>query len=202
MTKTLTTWALTVAVLACGSSLRAHHSISMFELGVPIWVKGTVVRYEPINPHAMFTLEERKPGGEVHAWAIEGPSLARLKRMGADENILKAGDLIEVCGFPPKKQFVGPSSPDNRRYQQNLSIVHGHVLVMPDGRMHSWGSYGKLDNCLRPGDQARVWVEFLTRDPLARAAWCASTRVFVNVPSTAPRALVDEIDGKMTERCD
>jgi len=201
MNGTLTTWTLTVAVLACGSSLRAHHSVSMFDLAAPIWVRGTVVRYEPINPHAMFSLEEKKPDGQVQSWRVEGPGLARLSRLGAGENFLKAGDVVEVCGFPPKQEFVGPSSAAIRRYPENQKIVHGHVLVMPDGRMRSWGSYGKLDNCIRPGDQAQQWVEFLTREPLARDAWCNSTRNFVKIAATAPKALVDEIDSKMTERC-
>ena len=201
MHRTLTTWTLTVAVLTCGSSLRAHHSVSMFDLAAPVWVKGTVVRYEPINPHAMFSLEEKKADGQVQSWRVEGPSLARLARIGAGEQFLKAGDVVDVCGFLPKPEFVGPSSADVRRYSPDQKIVHGHVLVMPDGRMRSWGSYGKLDNCVRPGDQAQVWVEFLAREPLARDAWCNSTRTYVKIASTAPKALVDEIGSKMTERC-
>jgi hypothetical protein len=200
MNQTLARWALAVAMLASGSGLRAHHSARMFE-GAPIWVRGTVTRYEPINPHAMFTLEERRSDGKVQTWRVEGPSLARLGRMGAGENFLTAGDVVEVCGFPPKREFIGPSSPDVRRYPENQKIVHGHVLVMPDGRMRTWGSYGKLDNCIRPGDQAQVWVEFLARDPMARAAWCNSTRVLTTIASVAPKALVDEIDTKTAGSC-
>jgi hypothetical protein len=201
MNKTLTTWTVAAAVLTCGSSLRAHHSVSMFDLAAPIWVKGTVARYEPTNPHVMFTLEEKVSDTQVQSWRVEGPSLVRLGRLGAGENFLKAGDVVEACGFPPKQEFVGPSSPAVRRYPVNQKTVHGHVLVMPDGRMRSWGSYGKLDNCIRPGDQAQMWVEFLTREPLARDAWCNSTRGFVKIASLAPKALVDEIDGKLTDRC-
>ena len=201
MAKHLAVWTAAIAVLASGGALRAHHSISMFELGSPIWVKGTVVRYEPINPHAMFTVDERKPDGQVQRWTVEGPSLNRLSRMGAGENFLNAGDVVEVCGFAPKSEFVGESSTDIRRYPPDRRIVHGHLLLMPDGRMRPFGSYGKLDNCIRAGDQPRVWVEFLTREPLAWAAWCASTRIIVKVASTAPKGFVDEVNKQMTTPC-
>jgi hypothetical protein len=71
---------------------------------------------------------------------------------------------------------------------------------MPDGRMRLFGPYGKLDNCVRPHDTAQSWVDFLNADPLARQAWCV--RNFVTVPSTAPKALVDEINGLMANPCD
>jgi hypothetical protein len=202
MNRTLTAGVVAVGVLAGGTSLLAHHSITMFELGAAIWVKGTVTRYEPINPHVIFALEERTTDGRVQRWTVEGPSLVRLGRLGAGENFLKVGDVVEVCGFPPKKEFVGPTTGDVRRYPSAGNVVHGHVLVMPDGRMRSWGTYGKLDNCVRPSDRAQAWVEFLNREPLARDSWCASTRVFVKVASTAPKALVDEIDRGTTPRCD
>ena len=40
-----------------------------------------------------------------------------------------------------------------------VGMVHGHVLVKSDGRMLSWGPYGKIDNCIRPGDTADKWVQ-------------------------------------------
>jgi hypothetical protein len=54
MKQRIATWAATITALACASPLRAHHSISMFEVSAPIWVKGTVVRYEPKDPHVMI----------------------------------------------------------------------------------------------------------------------------------------------------
>ena len=126
MKQRIATWAATITALACASPLRAHHSISMFEISAPIWVKGTVVRYE-------------------------------------------AGDVIEVCGFALKEEYSRPSADtDDARPR----FVHGHVLVMPDGHMQSWGPYGKLDNCIRPDDQAQSWLDFLSADPLARGLWC------------------------------
>jgi hypothetical protein len=44
--------------LSGSSPAEAHHSVGMFDLSTPIWVKGTVIAYEPIAPNAMIHLEE------------------------------------------------------------------------------------------------------------------------------------------------
>jgi hypothetical protein len=200
MNKKMATWAVALAALACAGSLRAHHSNSMFDGSTPFWVKGTVVRYEPMQPHARITLEERKTDGQVQRWSVEGPNLDRLKRMGVDESFLKAGDVIEVCGFALKKGgLIQRSLPD---FDGSVRpFIHGHVLVMPDGRMRLFGPYGKLDNCIRPRDTTQSWVAFLNTDPLARQAWCGSRR-FVQIRSILPKAFVDEIDRLMANPCE
>ena len=58
MSKTMGIVAAAVA-LACAAPLRAHHNGSMFD-PTPIWVKGTVVSYERVNPHATIALEEAR----------------------------------------------------------------------------------------------------------------------------------------------
>ena len=170
----------------------------MIEVSKSIWIKGTVVRYEPISPHTRFELDERTADGQVQRWTIEGPFPGRLSRilnqngMRADEDFLEAGEVVEVCGFYPKQSNADRVPPP---------YVHGHVLVMPDGRMESWGPYGKLDNCIRQSDQAEAWADFLNADPLAREFWC-NIRGFVGVASTAPTGVVDEINGLLTGSCD
>jgi hypothetical protein len=185
--------ALAIAALASVVSVQAHHSISMFDLRNPIWLKGTVVSYEPVNPHARLTLEQKREDGEVQRWIAEGPSLLRLQRMGVGKDFLKAGDVIEVCGFPFKEEFARTSS-------ASRPAMHAHMLVMPDGHMRLFGPYGKLDNCIRPHDTTQSWVDFLNTDPLARQAWCS--RNFVTAPSTAPKAFVEEVNRLVAKPCD
>lgn len=66
--------------LACVTALQAHHPSMMFELTNPIWVHGTVVRFDRINPHRIITLEEKTKDGEVRRWAVEGPDGGQLNR--------------------------------------------------------------------------------------------------------------------------
>src|SRR5215471_12993564 len=102
--KRIATYLAGAAALACAGQLRAHHSISAIEITTPVWVKGTVVQYEPINPHAMIELDVRGADGEMQRWRLQGPNPARLERYHLASDFLKVGDVIEACGFVPKPQ--------------------------------------------------------------------------------------------------
>jgi hypothetical protein len=201
MKRTSGTWAAAIATLGCAGSLLAHHSVSMIDVSTSHWVKGTVVLYAPVSPHAMIELEERTEDGQVQRWTIEGPFPGRLSRilklngMSADAAFVRPGDVIEVCGFFPKRTSATASGEDAR----SRRFVHGQVLVMPDGRMQSWGPYGKLDNCVRPNDPPERWLDFLNADPLAAEFWC-NARAFKLIASTAPTGFVDEIDRRLTNK--
>lgn len=192
------------AALAFAGLVQAHHSQSMFDISAPIWVKGTVVRYQPVSPHAMIELEEKAADGRIQRWSVEGPFPGRLQRildfnkMGAEQHLVKPGDVIEVCGFDLRAEFrprgVEP-------HDATAKFMHGQMIVMPDGHMQSWGPYGKLDNCVRPSDRANAWRDFLNTDPLARDLWCTG-RSNTKAASVAPKALVDEINGLITHRCE
>jgi hypothetical protein len=129
-----------------------------------------------MNPHTIFELAVQE-GGRTERWTVEGPFLARLKRMRVDERFLQAGDVIEVCGFPLKDRAHGA-----------LSFVHGHVLLLPNGQLRAWGPYGKIDNCVRAEDR------------LAREAWCDKARA--SIPTrAASRELVAKINSALPELC-
>ena len=187
------TWAAAIVALACAGSLHAHHSISMIETSTPIWIKGTVVRYEIVNPHTMVEIEETTEDGQVKRWTVEGPIIARIQRMGVDANLLKNGDVIELCGFRPKAADGARRSTDGPP-----PYVHGHMLVMPDGRWQPWGPYGQLENCVRAGDQAQSWLDFLNTDPFARELWCNGNPA----PTIAAAvALADEVNRLLASPC-
>lgn len=200
MKKRLAACTIAIVALVWVGMLSAHHSISLFEIATPVWVKGTVISYQPVNPHALFQLEERSEDGLVRLWTVEGPALQRLARMNVGPDFIEAGDVIEVCGFAPKAELdTRPPSPEFPGYPRQF--LHGHLLLMPDGQMRTWGSYGKLENCIRPEDQPDKWLNFLDSDPMGRAAWCA-TRRFVRVASVAPEGFVDEVDNRMSDPCE
>lgn len=188
---------MAIAGLAFASASRAHHANILFDLSQPIWIAGTVVRFELVNPHTRFELDVRE-GAAVHRWTVEGPFLARLKRMGVDEQVLKPGDVIQVCGFPLKDAAALRSSSSESRERRRF--VHGHVLVFPNGQLRAWGPYGKIDNCVRPGDQPRVWTDLLNADPLARDAWCDQTRAVIATRADS-KALVTAIGRSMAKPC-
>jgi hypothetical protein len=185
----------TLAALACGGSLRAHHSISAIDTSTPVWAQGTVVRYEIVNPHTMIELEETTSDGQVKRWSVEGPALWRIERMDVDKAFVREGDVIEVCGFTPKR-LLDSANPNGPR----PPFIHGHLLVKANGERSPWGSYGKMENCVRPGDETDSWVQFLNANAFARVLWC--NRYRTTVPTiAASSALVDEINRVLANPC-
>jgi hypothetical protein len=187
--------AATLAALMCGGSLRAHHSISAIDTSTPVWVKGTIVRYEIVNPHTMVEVEETTSDGGVKRWTVEGPNLRRIENMDVDKSFLSEGDVVEVCGFTPKR-LLDPANPNSPR----PPFIHGHLLVKTNGQRSPWGSYGEMENCVRPGDETQSWVQFLNANQFARVLWCNRYRT-TGPTIAAYSALVDEINRLMVSPC-
>lgn len=149
MKKIMAAWAA-AAVLASAGSLAAHHSLSLFDTGNAVRIKGVIVLFERVNPHSILFIDQKLPDGETQRWAVDGPSYTQLKRMGFENTTLKAGDVVEVCGYVPKDSAGslrtttvpitinpnGPRSISGRR-------MNGELMVMPDGRKQSWSDYGQ-----------------------------------------------------------
>jgi len=68
------------------------------------------------------------------------------------------------------------------------------------GRWAALAVYGRLDNCVRPDDQVQDWVTFLNADREAGVLWC-SGRGFMNFPSLAPKAFVDDVNRLLANPC-
>jgi hypothetical protein len=128
-------WIVAVAVLAWPGALTAHHSLVQFDTTTPLWVKGTVVRFDLVNPHARFFLDQTREDGRTQRWVVDGPASNNLGRMGIGPDFLNAGDVIEVCGFVLKDEVANPLSG---------RALSGHLLVMPNGKRRFWSDYGVL----------------------------------------------------------
>ena len=195
--KSIPVWILAGSL--CAAPVLAHHSNAMIENSTPIWVKATVIRYEPRNPHVLIFVDEKRPDGQVRHLTVEGPNMPRLERMNLARDFIKPGEVIELCGFPFKKDVIAqhaalpPGGPE-------LPALHAEMLVLPNGKMQPWGPYGKMDNCVRPNDSAQTWMDFVNADPIAQQSWCRGMS-YANVPSVAPKALVEEVNRRMSSPC-
>jgi hypothetical protein len=145
-----------------------------------------------------MTLEEKKADGTVQQWRLEGPSIQGLDRMGIPLDFLNAGDLVEFCAFGLKREYSnrGLSPTDG----SSPHFAHGHLLLMPDGKPRLWGSYGRLENCIRPGDQAKTWVDLLNADARARQIWC--NKQLASLSRAISKELVDEINRRIANPCE
>jgi hypothetical protein len=181
----------------------------------PIWISGTVTRFELKNPHTITTLEARSADGQVRLWAIEGPPQTGLDRQsGNGEYVPKVGDTLVVCAFPyrPAEEIARDTrltgSTDvaalSSRTAEGASprFVAGHVLGMSDGTMRLWEPHGITGECIRSSnDQRQSWLDLLNANPRAHEIWCQQ-RGYAAVQSNASlREFVGEINGLLDDPC-
>src|SRR5215467_10880371 len=94
--------AFAFAVLAGGDAV-AHHSFAAeFDAQKPVTLKGTVVKWEMINPHGWITLAVTGGDGKTAEWTIETSNPNGLMRLGWSKRSLKFGDEITVEAFRAK----------------------------------------------------------------------------------------------------
>jgi uncharacterized protein DUF6152 len=199
MSKALT-WIAAVAMLASVAGVHAHHTGSMYEQS-PIWIKGTVVRFDRTNPHSIVTLEDRSEHGQVRRWAVEGPAQFQLDRMGIAEDFPRVGAALEFCAFPYKPEHLARlRSQDSDGVPRQL--IEGHVMVTSDGQKELWDPHGVISACIQSSDEAwPSWLDFLNSNARAREAWCQQRAYSANQAQTL-RELVDAITGSIEKPCE
>ena len=154
MKKVMAACTAALAALAWPGALAAHHSLVQFDTTTPVWVKGTVIRFDPISPHVRIYLDETKDG-QTRRWSVDGPAPNALARMRIGADFLKAGDVMEVCGFPLKAEVEAQRPPAPVTSSPTVLSgrpLSGHLLVMPNGQRRLWSDYGVLEKCLLPGE--------------------------------------------------
>jgi len=149
MKQAMTGWLVAIVVVLSGGSLVAHHSLANHDTTQAVRVKGTILEFHAINPHSFIYVEEKTADGQIRRWAVEGPSGIQLARMG-QQKVVKAGDVIEVCGYQPKEATVWQiASADPKARSLSGRLITAEMIVTPDGKVQSWGDYG-FHRCFPP----------------------------------------------------
>src|SRR2546428_13494607 len=92
-----------VMMLMTIAPLRAHHAFSAeFDVKKPLTLKGTLVKWEMINPHSWFHIEVKNPDGEVVEWMVEGGSPNSLIRVGVTKYSLQVGMELTIEAYQAK----------------------------------------------------------------------------------------------------
>jgi len=110
----------------------AHHPFSAeFDVKKPLTLKGTLVKWEMINPHSWFHIEVKDPNGEVVEWMVEGGSPNSLIRQGVTKATLQIGMELVIEGYQAKDAS---------------KTAVGRNFVLPDGKRLFVGSPGGPDS--------------------------------------------------------
>ena len=95
------------SLLMAPGPLPAHHGKGAFDMGNLTVVKGTVTKFEFINPHALIYVDVLDAKGNVDHWIAESSSNNHLSRGGYDKNSLKPGVQVIVTGHRAKNGAYG-----------------------------------------------------------------------------------------------
>ena len=103
MRLTLAVAFVAVGLWAGGAQLHAHHAFAAeFDVNRPLTLKGTLVKWEMVNPHSWFHVDIKDKDGKVSTWMIEGGSPNQLIRMGVTKTTVPVGTELVIEGYQAK----------------------------------------------------------------------------------------------------
>lgn len=106
----------------------AHHSGAMFDPEVVLTLKGTVTRFDYVNPHSWLYINVANDDGTYTEWGFELDAPPRLRRVGVSPNFWQEGDSITVKTNPlkdgrPAGHLVGAVTGAGREFGNTSGII-------------------------------------------------------------------------------
>jgi hypothetical protein len=101
-------------------SIQGHHAFSAeYTESKPLQLRGTLVKWEMINPHSWFHIDVKRADGKVESWMIEGGSPNQLIRLGVTKRSIQIGQELLIDGYQAK---------------DGTNKAVGRNFTLPDGR--------------------------------------------------------------------
>ena len=93
---------LAVGILMLPIPVLAHHGTAAYDTTKLLELKGTVVAFNWVNPHASIEWGVKGENGAVKHWIVELTSPGMLTRSGWHHDSLKPGDEVTIYVHPSK----------------------------------------------------------------------------------------------------
>ena len=116
--------AMSASLLLTAVPAQPHHAFgSEFDVEKPLKLRGTVTKWELVNPHSWIRMDVKGADGKVVNWMIEGGSPNSLYRLGFNKDSLPPGTEIIVEGYQSKDG-------SNRGVGAKLTFSDGRQLFL------------------------------------------------------------------------
>jgi len=113
-----------VLLLAVSAPVWAHHAFSAeFDISKPLTLKGTLSKWEMINPHSWFHIDVKNPDGTTTEWMVEGGSPNTLIRLGVTKYTVKIGTELTIQAYQAKEGT-------NKAVGRNFVLADGTRLFL------------------------------------------------------------------------
>jgi len=113
-----------ICVLLGASRTWAHHAFAAeFDVNKPLTLKGSLVKWDMVNPHSWFHLNVKGPDGKVVEWLVEGGSPNQLIRLGVTKTTITVGTELTIEGYQAKDGT-------NKAVGRNFVLADGKRLFL------------------------------------------------------------------------
>jgi hypothetical protein len=113
-----------LCVLLGAAQAWAHHAFAAeFDVNRPLTLKGSLVKWDMVNPHSWFHVNVKGPDGKVVEWLVEGGSPNQLIRMGVTKTTVPIGTELTIEGYQAKDGT-------NKAVGRNFVLADGKRLFL------------------------------------------------------------------------